>query len=141
MAGGVRLLGTGRLADEIAAQLSAGGLVVVAGDVKLARALAERDLEVAVSSTDRFGKDDLRVVAIDELDAGAASGAVIAGVAQLDDGVERVRALARAVSPGGRVVLLDRGSRTRASRCALLGGLSRLRQAVVSRTVVTSGVV
>lgn len=137
----MRLLGTGRLADSVAALVSTGGLVVVAGDVRLASALADRDLEVAVAGGDAqaAARRELRQVAIADLEAGSAAGAVLAGAAQLDDAVEQVRLLARVVAGGGVVVLLDKGARTRASRCALLGGLARLRQSVIARTVVTAG--
>jgi hypothetical protein len=137
----VRLLGTGRLADAIAERLSAPGLVVVVGDLKLARALASRELEVAVAEIDERAatKAALRRVDVASLEAASAAGAVIAAASQLDDGVDRIRALAAAVVAGGVVVLVDKGARTRASRCALLGGLSRLRQSSIARTVVTSG--
>jgi hypothetical protein len=139
----VRLIGTGRLADLIARLLPATGPVVVVGDLKLARALSNREIDVVVVGGDEStaARHELRRIEPGELAGEAASAAVIAGVAQTDDGAGRVREIAAAVSPGGVVVLIDKGSRTRSSTCALLGGLSRLRQDVVARTVVTSGVV
>lgn len=142
----VRLLGTGRLADVVSDLLSDSGLVVVSGDPRLAVALAARDREVAIAG-ERSAKVELRSLQFDDLghlpdlEAGAAAAAVIANAARDEAGHTRLAGLARAVARGGVVVLIDKVTRVKSSHAALIAGLSRLEQRVVSRTVVTAGVV
>ena len=142
----MRLLGTGRLADVVSDLLPGSGLVIVAGDNKLAQVLAAREREIAIAVEDgRAARSELRALRFDDggrldLDSGAAAGAVIAGAARDSAGPDRLPELIRVVGDGV-VVLLDKVARVEASRRALLAGISRLEQRVVSRTVVTAGVV
>jgi hypothetical protein len=144
----VKLLGNGRLAAQVLASLGREplGPIVVAFDLRLARALAARALDV-VTLTDRPrdverapGRGVLWIngeVEVPVPDNAAA--AVIAGAARRPGGPGEIAALAAALGNPARLVLVDRVSAIDASRSALLAGLSRLAQATVSRTVVTAG--
>lgn len=136
------LIGGGRLAEAILERLGAPeGPVAVAFDRRLARALAERGLEVVTVSDNGRDLEKAPGRAVPWADAAGleVEAAVIAGAAQRPGGAEAVATLARVVGPGAAVVLVDRAPRPAASRCALFGGLSRIDQTVAARTVVTSG--
>jgi len=135
--------------DAVSAALSTGdcqGAIVVVGQPRLGRALAERGHQVVVMSAK---PRSLRRVAGERVYASAAAlpvaeGAVAALVAVGDsggDGVALVGEWSRAVRGGGLVILVDRAPAVELSRRALCGGLAEIQQREAGRTVVTSGVV
>lgn len=140
------LLG-GRSAAAVSDALAADeGKILVAFDARLARRLAGsgRDI-ILLAATEREAsraKLDALVYAGGrelDLETGSVAAAVAVDIARREDGAAVVAELARVVRHGGRVFLIDRAARIDASRCALLGGLSRLEQTAFGRSIVTEG--
>src|SRR5262245_35712442 len=119
---------TGHAADEVRAALDRAGVsgkVAVIDNQRLARQLSEGGREV---------------VSVAGADAGSGFAALIAGgLARADDWQERMASWCRAVTPGGMLVLVDRGQATELARRALCGGLTAVEQRVAGRVLVTSG--
>jgi hypothetical protein len=119
---------TGHAADEVRAALDRAGVsgkVAVIDNQRLARQLSDGAREV---------------VSVAGADAGSGFAALIAGgLARADDWQERMASWCRAVTPGGMLVLVDRGQASELARRALCGGLTAVEQRVAGRVLVTSG--
>lgn len=121
----------------------ASGDVIVVGDERLARALANEGVTVVavVEAESRGNKHRAAVVGQPQSVPLPARGAtaVVGTGAVGQDGVACVAEWSRLVRDGGTVVLVDRGAAAVASRRALAGGLRDIEQRTAGRVVVTSG--
>jgi hypothetical protein len=119
---------TGHAADEVRAALDRAGVsgkVAVIDNERLARRLSDGGREV---------------VSIADAGAGSGFAALVAGgLARAEDWQERMSSWCRAVTPGGLLVLVDRGQATELARRALCGGLTAVEQRAAGRVLVTSG--
>ncbi len=137
-----------RIAAQVRDQLgvAADRRWLVAFDNELAERLARYGLTVV------FVSDDERVcrratttsMTLDELLASedrSFDGAVVVGAGSRPEGSNLIDKLIHWLegTEAKRMILIDRGQRTAASKRALLAGLSRINQSVISRVVLTTG--
>lgn len=133
------------------ADLAPGARIAVIGDLRLARALAERGLTIVAVAPDgrglrrllRKGKLAALQAAPGALPFADRALAAVVGVGAVDEeaGAAMIADWARVVAAGGHVILVDRAAATEASRAALCAGLTEITQRPAGRGVVTSGVV
>lgn len=134
------------------AELDPDRPVCVVGDLRLARALADRGRKVVIVTPDARGLKRLArrtrgkspgvQAAPDALPIRERSLAALVGVGAAGKGGEAtVIAWARGVVGGGAVILVDKAEPAEASRVALCAGLTEIEQRTAGRGVVTSGVV
>jgi hypothetical protein len=124
--------------------------VCVVGDLRLARALADRGRKVVIVAPDARGLKRLAKrgrgtgvqAASDALPIRDRSLAALVGVGAAQKGGEAtVAAWSRGVVDGGAVILVDKAEPAEASRVALCAGLTEIEQRTAGRGVVTCGVV
>ncbi len=137
-----------RIAAQVMEQLGVASdqrwLVVF--DNKLAARLARDGLAVVFVSDDErvCGRSTTTSMMLDKLLASedhSFDGAVVVGTGSRPERANFVGKLIDwlAGAEVKRMILIDRGQRTTASKRALLAGLSRINQSVVSRVVITTG--
>ena len=134
-----------------AAELDPARKVAVVGDLRLARALADRGHKVISVAADarglrrlkKRGRDTGVQAAPDALPIrdGALAGLVGVGASGDDRAGDIVLEWSRGVVDGGLVILVDKVDAAIASRVALCAGLGEIEQRTAGRGVVTSGVV
>jgi hypothetical protein len=134
-----------------AAELDPDRRVAVVGDLRLARALADRGHKILTIAADgrglrrlkKRGRDAGVQAAPDALPLLDHSLAGLVGVGVVGTGAVRalatVLAWSQAVIDGGPVILVDKVDAAEASRIALCAGLSDIEQRPAGRGVVTSG--
>jgi hypothetical protein len=138
---------TAEAVDAALAAAAAAAPIAVVDHTRLGRLLAARGrpvLQLAARPRSLRRIDGGRVYAAAAalpLAAGALGALVACGVGDLDDWEQRITEWARAVRPGGLVVLVDRGPATELTRRALCAGLADIRQRAAGRAIITSGVV
>lgn len=132
--------------EEALASAGVDGAVVVVGQPRLARGLAEyRQPVVAVGVRAKRLRKVPHPVCAGAQHLPIADGAVAAvvgiGVGERDDWAPVLSEWSRTVRDGGAVVLVDRQVPSEVGRRALCGGLTEIQQRQAGRTVVTSGLV
>jgi hypothetical protein len=134
------------------AELDPARPVCVVGDLRLARALADRGHKVVIVAADARGLKRLAKrhrgkhpgvqASLDALPIRDRSLAALVGVGGAARGGEAtVLAWSRGVVDGGPVILVDKIEAAEASRVALCAGLTEIEQRSAGRGVITSGVV
>jgi len=120
-----------------------GGAIAVAGDARLARALARggRPVTLTAAAPRDARKAGPAVTLADNLGDRTFAVVVGCGAGERDDWEDVVGGWSRAVVDGGGLVLVDRIPAIELSRRALCLGLSALEQRVAGRWIVTSGLV
>jgi SAM-dependent methyltransferase len=122
-------------------------MVLVVGDAGLAKALIQAGTAgQAAAISARAAKRINHVVAGTALalelpDAVLTAVVAVAGPSLAIDGQALLQEWTRVVRVGGKVVLVDRGDRLRASMRLLCAGLLEIEQRSSGRTVITSGIV
>jgi hypothetical protein len=132
--------------EEALASAGVSGAIVVVGQPRLARGLAEyRQPVVSIADRVKLLRKVPRPVCAGAARVPVADGAVAAvvgvGAGERDDWVPLLAEWSRTVRDGGALVLVDRQVPSEVGRRALCGGLSEIQQRQAGRTVVTSGLV
>lgn len=137
---------TATAVEEALGSTAVDGTIIVVGQPRLARALAEYRQSV-VAIADRLKPlrrapgpvcgESVRV----PVAGGVAAALVGVGVGERDDWAPVLAEWSRAVRDGGALVLVDRQAPAELGRRALCGGLAEIQQRSAGRTVITSGLV
>ena len=131
------------VSDALASARIETGRVAVAGDARLARALAAPGRDVVPVGLPPHAAKKLAGALPDAstLAAGSLDAVIVVDVAADRAWEDTLRGWCRLVRDGGALVLVDRGRAVEATRRALCAGLTEIEQRHVGRAVVTSGLV